>query len=533
MNQKDTANRIIRRLAPASLMVGLFTGVATLSASARDKEIVVGIIIDQLRTDYLEQLRPYLGNSGFNRLISEGVYLQDVDFRGTVKDAASGSAVIYTGAWPVVNGVAGENIPDLSQRRNVPALAADLSKSRLDYSPENIRLSTLSDEFIINFGNLAKVYSISSDPQVAVVTAGHAGSSAIWLDENSGRWTAPAYYGTLPPVIGNRNHTSPLSSRVAGLAWKPLHPASHYGAEKVWNSGDFYYGFNASRDSYSRLKKSATFNGELTELAVELLKTMHSPAGAAPGMLNISYSLAPYEYDMDGDNRPELFDSYIRLDAEIGRLIDAVYRDYGKENTVIFLTSTGYAGEPLIPEGDSRIPYGEISLKKVESLLNSYLSAAHGNGDYVSLILDGKIYLDRKTIENKNLDIQSLREEAANFLIRMEGIGEVYPVDEVLRGANRSLDNIRLSIDPKQTPDLLIRFTPGWTVTDDNVYPPVSEKARYATPPTPAFIMAPELLPETIEETVEATAIAPTIAGLMRIRAPNGAATKPLTLKKR
>lgn len=522
----------MKKLTTKTLLMGLLLGGGSLAADAQSSKIVVGIVVDQLRTDYLQQLQDYFGESGFKRLIKDGVFLTDVDFKNSVTDSPTGTAVIYTGAWPSTNGVASAEVLDATLKRNVPVLATDPNKARLDYSPQNLRLSTIADELIINNGSRSKVYSISGDPQEAVISAGHAGTAAIWFDESTGKWTTPSYYGTLPVVLSNQNRTSPLSSRIASIVWRPLHNASYYQGGTFWSPADFSYTFGGnSRDTYTKFKASAPFNAEVTDAAIEILKSMRSGATEHSGMLNIGYSVAPYKFDYDGDNRPELIDSYIRLDSELGKLLDAIYKDYGKNNAIIFLSSTGKVDEPEIHDSESKIPTGEITLKKTESLLNSYLSATYGNGDYVLLIKNGNIYLDAKAIEKKGLDISKIRKEAKTFLLRMGGISEAFTIDEVTNASTRRTEEIAAGIDPKNVADIFIFFTPGWTVVDDNVYPPVSEKVRLASPAVPAFILAPDIRPQTINTAVEATVIAPTVSSLMRIRAPNGASGRQLILQ--
>lgn len=517
------------RLTATTLLAGLLTGGAALQSHAATPKIVVGIVVDQLRTDYLEQLRPYMGDKGFNRLMSRGVYIPDVDFSHTAGDAATGTAVIYTGAWPMVNGVASEEVLDAAQRRSVPTLSAG-QRARQEYSPENLRVSTLADEFSVGSGGLAKIYSVAADPQVAVIAAGHAGNAAVWADEGQAKWSVPAYYGSAPAQIANRNRTSPLSSKISSATWRPLRPASSYPSGDAWNMADFSYTFSGgSRDAFARYKAAAPFNSEVTETAIDLLKTMQ---GAKGGMLGVGYSLAPYAYDYDGDGRPELVDSYMRLDADLGRLLDSIDREYGTGNAVVFLASTGYAVEPDADDSRARIPSGEITLKQAESLLNSYLSATHGNGDYVTLIKDGRLYLDSGAAARKGLDIRALRMEAKDFLMRMGGVSEAFTIDDVLHSGSGRTREMALAVDAKNAPDLFLFFAPGWTVTDDNSYPAKSVKVRLATPATPAFILAPGLPPQTVDRPVEATAIAPTVASAINIRAPNAAAARPVVLRR-
>ena len=525
----------MKKLSTRSLLFSLISGACALHADAEAPKIVVGIMVDQLRTDYLEQLMPYFGDKGFNRLIRDGVYIPNVDFKNTVHDAPAGTAVVYTGAWPSVNGVAAAELPDPANKHNTATLASDRTKPYSDYSPQNLRLSTLADELYISNGQLSRIYSIAGDPQVAVVIAGHAGNSAIYLDEYRGRWSTPAYYGTLLPAINNKNHASPLSQKISATLWKPLHEAKFYTFGSNWNDGNFTYGFSGNgTDVYNRFKQSAPFNTEATDVAIDLLKNIKA-GNAVPtsGMLNVAYSVSPINFDYDHDNRPELVDSYMRLDLELGRLLDAIDKDYGVGNAVIFLSSTGYANEPSIPEIDARIPTGEITLKKAESLLNSYLSASYGNGDYVRFFKNGQLFLDTQVADKKGIDIRKLRSDAKSFLLKMGGINEIFTIDELLRSDNRRSENLVLGIDTKNTPDLLVFFTPGWTVTDDNVYPAVSKKVRISSPATPAIIVAPEYVPETIAYSVNATALAPTIATAINIRAPNGAGDKPLVLKRK
>lgn len=515
------------KLTATGLLLSLLAGGNAYAADTKSPKIVVGIVVDQLRTDYIEQLRPFFGENGFNRLMREGVYIPDVDFHGTVADGPSGAAVIYTGAWPAVNGVGSAHVLDRQLMRSVPVLS-DPSKTRLEYTPENLRVSTLADEFSIYNGNLSKIYSIAGDPQTAVISAGHAGNSAIWFDETSGKWASPAYYGTIPPAIANRNRITPLASKITASNWRPLHPASLYPMASAWNGTDFSYTYSGgNRDANIRFKASAPFNTELTDVAIELIKSLNS---GHPGFVNIEYSLSPYAYDYDGDNRPELVDSYLRLDSDIERLLDSIDREYGADNAVVFLTSTGYAAEPEVPDESAKIPTGEITLKQVESLLNSYLSASHGNADYVSMISGGKLYLNTKEIGRRNLDLQAFRADAKAFLMRMGGVSEAFTIDEILRSDSSRARDMALGIDAKNAPDVFLFFQPGWTVTDDNAFPAISEKVRLAVPSTPAFIMAPLTEPQVVTYTIDATAIAPTVASLLRIRAPNAAAGKPLTL---
>lgn len=517
----------------SSVILGLLSANGLVSAAQGESRLVVGIMVDQLRTDYLEQLKPLFGNKGFNRLISNGVYLKDVDFRNTVSDPVSAAAVLYTGAWGAINGISAAEVYDENSNVTKGALEAAGSNSVVrKYSPENLRLSTIADELAVHGNGLSKIYSVAADPQVAVLMTGHAGNSALWIDDNTGKWTTSTYYLSQPAFASNRNRTSPLPDRISAAVWRPSLPPGRYPIMPLPSaSSDFNYTFKTGRDAIIRFKNSPLGNEEVTDMAIEVLKSSKLSDGSVPvEMLNIAYSAAPVDYDPDGDSRLELLDTYVRLDADLARLFDEIDRTVGLSNATVVLMSSGYAVEPQLDGANAKLPVGDISLKKAESLLNSYLSATYGNADYVAAIVDGSIYLNHKVIADKRLNLSDIRSQAREFLLKISGISEAYTLDEVLRSDRRRLENIALTVDPKASADIFLFYTPGWTLEDDNVYPPKRKEIREGNPSTPVFIMGPSIAPAVIGDRVEATAIAPTVASSLHIRAPNGAAEKPLLL---
>lgn len=510
-------------------VLGLASVHTAAQAASPETRLVVGIMVDQLRTDYLRQLSPLFGQGGFNRLMREGVFLTDVNFRNTVSDPASGAALIYTGAWPAFNGVAASETYDETLKRNVATLGTGASRSH--FTPEGLQLSTIADEIAVNGSGQARIYSIASDPQTAVIMAGHNGNGAIWVDENTGRWTTSTYYTGNPAFISNKGRNAALAQKINGTSWRPLLSSDQY---PIFNNSrkplDFYYTYQgAQRDSYSNFRNSAPYNEEATDLAIELLGQSNPAASGLPmGMLNIAYTAAPIDFDSDGDNRLELLDTYIRLDAQVERLLKEIDRQVGLDNSMVFLISSGYADEPDLRQEGSRIPGGEFSLRKAESLLNSYLSATHGNGDYVNSLSDDILRLNHSLIESKHLNATEIRNEAKAFLLKMGGVSEAFTIDEVSRGENPRIVDLTLAVNPKSAADIYLRYTPGWTVVDDNKYPEKRSKARSTSPLTPAFILSPQLTPKVIDSSVDATSIAPTITSNLHIRAPNGAGSKPL-----
>lgn len=520
------------------MLMGLVTLNVLAQTAPGGPKLVVGIVVDQLRTDYIEFLRSHLGEKGFRRLMENGAYLRDVDFRAGNLDAASATAMLYTGAYPSKTGVPSALVFDEASGRLSPALADTKTLGNFSndsYSPEQLRLSTLSDELAISNGGLGTVYALSADPQQAIIMAGHAGTGGAWINNTTGNWASTSWYKPMPAQLSSRNYTNAVSTRLDTMQWKPLIPLDRFqGLPKHKTLYPFKHTFPRSdKEAYIKFAASPMGNREVTDMAIECLKGMQmGAAGQTLDMLNIGYTLAPYRYVKDGDARAELADSYVRLDRELERLFDAIDRIAGPGNAVIWLSSTGYFDDAVIDDPKYRIPSGEFSTKRGASLLNSYLSARYGNAQYVKGFRKGQLYLDHKAISDRNLNADDVTADARQFLARMSGVADVFAIGDILSPSTPEEEQLRLSLDPKRCGDLIIKFAPGWTVTEDMDYPSVSYPVRESAVLTPAFILGSDIAPQTIDTPVDATALAPTVAGVLRIRSPNGSETRPLALKR-
>lgn len=501
---------------------------------------MVGIVVDQLRTDYIEYLQSYFGERGFRTLLTDGVYMRDVDFRASRLDAASATAMLYTGAYPSETGVPSGLIYDSSDPSGMlrlPLVSGAASSITNDsFTPAPLRLSTLADELVIDGGGSSQVYSVAMDPQQAVIMAGHAGKGAVWINNSSGNWATTSYYGPMPSVVSNRNFRNSLSQRIDTMIWRPsarlqLVP----GLPEKKRQNPFRHTFpRADRDVYKKFVASPLSNVEVTDAAIDILRDLN--LGTSLGetdMLNVAYTVAPFKYVTDGVTRAELTDSYLRLDGQLARLFDAVDRYVGAANSVIWLASTGYYDDAVAVEERYRLPGGEFSARRARSLLNSYLSARFGQAGYVSAIRDGQIYFDRHAIETMRLDPEAVIGDARSFLVKMSGVADAFTIDDILSPSDEDQRALRKSLDPRSCGDIIVRFTPGWSVVYDEQTPPVTKQIRESAVMTPAFLKAPGLKPQVITSGIDATALAPTLAGVIRIRAPNGAASRAVPVEAR
>ena len=232
-------------------------------------------------------------------------------------------------------------------------------------------------------------------------------------------------------------------------------------------------------------------------------------------------------------------DAYIKLDRNLEQLFSTVGRQVGLDKTVFMLASTPPRPQRRRDDERYNMPYGEFSARKAASLLNLYLIALHGNGAYISHFNNGNIYLNHKLLEEMKLDVSAVRAEAAQLLAGMTGVDRVHTIDEIIAGhAGENAEALRRNTVGSVAGDILVVVAPGFEILDD--YNDTTPDAAHtgmvqctAAATAPVFIMAPDVAAQTIGTPVDARAIAPTVARILRIRSPNGAAAPALNLTKK
>ena len=228
-------------------------------------------------------------------------------------------------------------------------------------------------------------------------------------------------------------------------------------------------------------------------------------------------------------------DAYVRLDRDIASIVKAIEKGPGMANTLLFVAGTPAPAGGKRDEERWNIPTGQFSPRKAVSLLNMYLMALHGNGEWVNGYHNGFFYLNRALIKERDMSDADIRRESAEFLARMSGVSDVYTIDDILaRRAGDDPSAIQRNISASHAGDLLVMVNPGWEVTDGEEYsvPGQSQSqlpvVRWQATTSPVYILSPNISATEIVERVDARTIAPTVARILRIRSPNAASLPPL-----
>lgn len=522
-------------------VVALLVATATLSAVAQARRqpdgtrpqrpsLVVGIVVEGLSMDYLELLKPEFTDGGLRRLMDAGITISDLDY-GTGLDGAAATAVVFTGTSPSVNGIPSRTVYDPETRRvvsavNDPATIGNFTDETL--SPKALTASTLADELRIDAGGLGYVYAIAPNAPEAIIMGGHAGNSAFWVNDVTGKWSTTTYYKDLPTPPQTINHREPTDSRLDTLQWTPIISVDRLpdlpGYKKLYPFRHTFPRQNANR--YVAYKNSPAVNTDITRLASDYIGILNLGKRDNIDMLNLGYSVQPFIHGRDADNRPETMDAYLRLDRNLASLFDAIdAKGPGMDHTLVFIAGTPLTNRTRRDDEKWGTPFGEFSSRKAVSLLNMYLMALYGNGEWVSGYHNGQIYLNHKLIKERDKNLSEIRGESARFLTRMSGVTSAWTIDDVIdRRATERPDAMRRNTPVQTAGDVIVSIAPGWQETDDDSDMERPQTTlRAATTVAPAFILAPGEAPRTIGGAVDARVLAPTVAGMLRIRSPNGA----------
>ena len=371
----------MKGLLTSILTVLTFTGLQAQPLPSTPK-LVVGLTIDQLRTDYLEAFSTLYGDRGFRRLWKEGRVFRNAEYTFSGTDRASAIAAIYTGTTPSVNGIIGKRWMDVSTLRTVscvddPAFMGNYTNE--SSSPSHLLTSTIADELKIATRNEGLVYAIAPFRDAAILAAGHAGNGAFWLNNTTGKWCGTTYYSEFPWWVSQYNDRNAIDFRIADMTWTPVHPVQSYSFLPEWRDAAFKYKFDDDRvNKYKRLITSPFINDEINTLTEELLDKSTMGKDHVPDMLALTYYAGNYAHKSVQECAMEMQDTYVRLDRSIASLLDIIDKKVGLQNVVFFITSTGYTDTESPDLGLYRVPTGEFHLNRCAALLNMYLMATYG-----------------------------------------------------------------------------------------------------------------------------------------------------------
>jgi len=492
-------------------------------------KLVISIVVDQLRGDYLQFFSSTFGEKGFKRLMNEGLVYSNLDFGFPNVCASASLATIYTGAYPYYHGIVADKNYDFDTRREVSAVHDDAylgNYTTEHYSPLSLLSSTIGDELKITSGGKSDVFAIAPDPEEAILSAGRYADAAFWLDNSNGKWATTTYYKNIPWYVDRFNTSSAIGNN-PNKVWTPA-LSSYNGFPYTQNTTPFRYTISGGDfDKYLKIKQTPFINTEITNLAANFFEYEDFGKRTNPDLLALTYYAGNYKYsDRYDDFGWEIQDIYYRLDKEIETLLDLADKKVGLKNVVVILSSDGYYDSAAKLPANLK-PAGEFYPSRCTALLNMYLMAIYGSGNWVQGYYNEQIYLNKKLIESQNVKWDEILQKAADFIARFSGVQDVTTAGQWFVNDTGRSARFRQGMNKKLSGDIFIELQPGWTVVNDNQ----SNKTDYTRNKaiqSPLFIFGGNIRKDHVYRTIHATEIAPTVAYILRIRSPNAAQDAPL-----
>ena len=445
-----------------------FSAEAMAQAIAQAPQLVVTIAVDQLRTDYLETYAPLYQQAGLKRLLAEGLVYPNASYSFVPVDRASATASLLTGSTPYYNGITGMEWMDRETLR--PKNIVDDGQN--GYSPALLATSTLGDELKIATSGVAKVFAFATQPENAILAAGHAADGAIWLSE--GQW----------------------------------HIASCYTPENQWLS---WY----TRQYPPAADADADANTSITDLAVKCVEQSGIGQDDKTDLLCVSYTV---QSDAMG---------YQMLDYQLAKLVSGILNKLAKERVLFVITGTGTTEDEREGENERyHIPTGKFYINRTANLLNMYLGAVYGSGQYVETCFRNQLYLNHQLLNKKNMDRSEVLRRSQEFLLQLSGVRNVYAANQLMTSDSQLLQRIRNGFNIEKCGDLLIDIQPGWELVNEDTSSSTVSRASYI--PFPIIFFGADTKAERIQTPVTVDRIAPTVARAIRIRAPNACSSEPL-----
>ncbi|MFA6830655.1 MAG: alkaline phosphatase family protein [Bacteroidaceae bacterium] len=500
--------------------------------------LVVHITVDQLRTDYLQAFSQTFSNRGIKRLWQNGIVYTEGRMPQMNVDNASAVATLFTGATPSVHGIISDHWFDRKTQQPIDATFDSHfigNYTNETASPKHLLALTVPDILKQSTQGHAIVYSIAPTRDAAILSGGHSANSALWIDASTGKWCSSTFYQNFPRFVENINQSESLSDRIESISWQPLNTFQQFSyLTTTYQKSSFKYRFKDYKPlQYKRFIESPLVNDEVNKIAEACLNNTAIGRDETPDYLSVNYTIGRTPEQEENQQPLELQDSYTRLDNQVGNLLDAIDLKIGLKNALIIFTGTGYDNqitdysESLTSSSENHIPGGKFSIHRCAALLNLYLMASFGDGQWVAGQCNNNIYLDHNIIKDKKINLQKMVDYSAAFLTQFSGVAQVYTSYQLLMG-NSSYESVPMQygFSSANSGDLLLRLLPGWK--NVNEYGQVENITHYDIAPCPIIIMGPSNQARIIKTPVRTTQLAPTIARLIRIRGPNGCSDSPL-----
>ncbi|MGJ8592525.1 MAG: alkaline phosphatase PafA [Aquaticitalea sp.] len=511
-------------------------------------KLIVGIVVDQMRYDYLTRFYTKYGEGGFKRMMNEGFNCKNNHFNYVPTYTGPGHASVYTGTTPKYHGIIGNDWYDKESKKSVYCAGDDsvegvgMTGYAGQMSPQRMLTTTFADENRLFTQMQGKTIGIALKDRGAILPAGHTANAAYWFDgKENGLWISSTFYmKDLPDWVTNFNDSDAAQSYLK--EWNTLYDISTYtesgkddnlyeGGFRGQEKATFPYDLNTLKEKnngFDILKATPYGNSLTTDFALAAVDGEQLGKDHITDVLAVSYSSTDYVGHNFGVNSKETQDTYLRLDKDLERLFIGLDEKVGKGNYTVFLTADHGAVDVPSYLKFSRIPSGYFNRKDFSDKLSAFLLDRFKSDSLIENTSNNQIFLNRDIMKTLELELDEVQEAIVAEIMNYPNIDKAYTgVSMRETSFSKGIEElIQNGFNQKRSGDIIYVFDPSvisYGITGSTH----GSGLNYDTHVPLLFFGKGIKHGQTFERT-EITDIAPTISALLGISFPNGSFGQPL-----
>jgi Type I phosphodiesterase / nucleotide pyrophosphatase len=485
-------------------------------AAPKKPKLVVAIMVDQFRYDYLTRFRSEY-NGGLARLLSKGAVFTNARYIHVPAITAVGHSTFLTGATPSISGIVANDWYDREEKVHVTSVSDAktqlLGGSGTGSSPNRLLVSTIGDELKMAGGGKPRVIGISLKDRAAILPSGHMADGAFWFDTKTGNFVSSSfYYQDLPAWAKDFNAPHP-ADKYRAVTW-----LGHKMPEE-----------NAKL--FTALEETP-FGNELIEafaeraLAAEQLGTREYT-----DVLTVSYSSNDYVGHKYGPDSAEVHEVALATDRQLEKLFLAVEKQVGADNYLVVFTADHGVAPVAEVNAARKMPGGRIAPAAIKAAVQGALAKKYGAGDWVAGNWDLAVYLNQGLIAEMKLDLGEVEREAARAIQALPHVARVYTLQQMTQGGvlnDTVSQKVANGYHPRRGPDVELILDPYWMVRAE------ADGTSHASPYSydthvPVIFMGAGIRAGQYAEAIAVNDIAPTLATMLEIETPSGSVGRVLT----
>lgn len=535
------------------VVTALLISTASFAQPTNTPKLVVGIVVDQMRQEYLYRFERKFGDGGFKRLMGQGFMLKNAHYNYAPTVTGPGHASVYTGTTPAVHGIINNDWYDKVTGKGVNCVGDERQKpvgsdGNGDVSPWRLLTTTITDELELATQRRAKVIGVSMKDRGAVLPAGHTPDGAYWFEGSTGKFMTSTYYKQALPTWVEKFNALNLGDKYLSQEWKTAFPIEQYkesgpddNAYETKHKGKekptFPYNLPELRKengSYGYVISTPFGNDLLGDFAMAALDGETMGKDEWTDMLTISFSSTDYIGHAMGPNSVEVEDVYIRLDKTIETLLTKLDASVGKNQYVVFLTADHAVADVPSFMKDLRLPGDNLKTGPLRAGLKDFLKQYFPDKEIIEQFSGDQVFLNSEMFNTdprtSGVDYLVATELIRNYLLRQDGVAEVY-TRQMLQSADFGEQGIRgmmrRGFNTKRSGDLAIVLESGWTTGSNTFGTTHGSPYTYDTHvPILFYGFGVKGGSSVLYHTI--TDIAPTLSILMKTKFPSGCTGQPV-----